>query len=122
MQAVVDYPKITVISPQGCLNATNALEFETNLTKALAKDGISILLVDLESVESIDSVGLMALVSALKLAQKLGKRFSLCSVSPSLKIIFELTQLDRVFEICERKPVFEAACLSMEEATTMAYA
>lgn len=121
MQAVLDYPKITVISPQGCLNATNALEFETNLTKALAQEGISTLLVDLEGVESLDSAGLMALVSALKLAQKLGRRFALCSISASLKIIFELTQLDRVFEIFEGKAAFEAGCLSMEEAT-LAYA
>jgi len=59
----------------------------------------------------------MALVSALKLAQKLGRRFSLCSVSPSLKIIFELTQVDKVFEIFEGKAAFEAAYLSNQEAT-----
>ncbi len=117
MQAVLDYPKITVISPQGCLNAKNALEFETKLTKALAQEGISILLVNLERVESLDSAGLMALVSALKLAQKLGRRLSLCSVSQSLKIIFELTQVDRVFEIFEGKAAFEAAYLSNQEAT-----
>ncbi|WP_017315334.1 STAS domain-containing protein [Mastigocladopsis repens] len=117
MQAVLDYPKITVISPQGCLNAKNALEFETNLTKALAQDGISILLVNLEYVESLDSKGLMALVSALKLAQKLGRRFSLCTVPPSLKIIFELTQLDQIFEIFQGQAAFEAACLSTEDAT-----
>jgi anti-sigma B factor antagonist len=114
MQAVLDYPKITVISPQGCLSAKNALEVETNLTKALAQDGVSILLVNLEYVESLDSAGLMALVSALKLAQKLGRRLSLCSLSPSLKIIFELTQVDRIFEIYEGKEAFEAAYLCLE--------
>lgn len=114
MQVVLDYPKITVISPQGCLNATNALEFETNITKALAQDGISFVLVDLECVESLDSAGLMALVSALKLSQKLGRGFSLCSVSPCLRIIFEMTQLDRVFEIFEGKAAFEAACFAIQ--------
>jgi anti-anti-sigma regulatory factor len=51
----------------------------------------------------------MALVSALTLAQQLGKRFSLCSVAPSIRIIFELTQLDRVFEIFDNAVEFEAA-------------
>jgi anti-sigma B factor antagonist len=55
--------------------------------------------VDLEQVESLDSAGLMALVSGVKLAQRLGLSLSLSSVSPTLKIIFELTQLDKVFEI-----------------------
>jgi anti-anti-sigma factor len=101
MQAVLESPKIAVIRPQNCLNAANALEFERHLTAALTQNDISMLVVDLAAVESLDSAGLMALVSALKLAQGLGRRFSLCTVSPAIKIIFELTQLDEVFEIIE---------------------
>ncbi len=119
MQAVLNYPKITVIRPQGSLNAKNALEFETDLTTALAQDGISILLVDLEQVELLDSASLMALVSALKTAQNLGRRFSLCSISPSIRIIFELTQLDKVFEIFEGQAAFEAVSRTLGEATVV---
>jgi anti-anti-sigma factor len=106
MQAVVNNPKITVIRPQGSLNAANALEFERDLTTALTQNRSSSLVVDLEQVEALDSAGLLALVSALKLAQSLGRRFSLCSVSPPIRIIFELTQLDRVFEIFEGTALF----------------
>ncbi|MEJ1930475.1 STAS domain-containing protein, partial [Nostoc sp. NIES-2111] len=95
--------KIQVIRPYGCLNATNALEFERDLTTTLAQEDISSLFVDLADVESLDSSGLMALVSALKLAQNLSKGFQLYSVSPAIRIIFELTQLDGVFEIFEHK-------------------
>jgi anti-sigma B factor antagonist len=108
MQALLNYPKITVLRPQGSLNAVNALEFERDLTTALAQEGDNILLVDFAKVESLDSAGLMALVSALRLAQNLGRRFSLCSVSPSIRIIFELTQLDRAFEILEGQVGLEA--------------
>jgi anti-sigma B factor antagonist len=101
MQALLSYPKFTVIRPQGSLNAANALEFERDLTTALRCDSNTKLLVDLEKVESLDSAGLMALISALKLAQTLAKTFYICSVSPAIRIIFEVTQLDRVFEIVE---------------------
>jgi anti-sigma B factor antagonist len=94
--------KITTIQPQHSLNAINALDFERDLTIALSHDYCSTLLVDLEQVESIDSAGLMALVSGVKLAQCLGKRLRLCSVSPQLKIIFEITQLDKIFEMNDR--------------------
>ena len=107
MQSVLESPKITVIRPQSSLNAANAWEFEQDLTRVLTQDDISILVVDLVAVESIDSAGLMALVSALKLAQSLGRRFSLCAVSPSIKIIFELTKLDEVFEIFEGADLLE---------------
>ena len=105
MQAVLSDSTVAIINPQGNLNAVNALEFERDLTAALTQENNQALLVNLEKVELLDSSGLMSLVSALKLAQNLGKRFSLCSVSPSIKIIFQLTQLDQVFEIFENQNV-----------------
>ncbi|MEH2288509.1 STAS domain-containing protein [Nostoc sp.] len=101
MQVVLNYPKIAVIRPQGCLNAANALEFERDMTTALAQNGISILVVDLAAVESLDSAGLMALLSTHKLALTLGRSCRLCAVTPQIRIIFELTQLDQVFEISD---------------------
>ncbi|MBD2493258.1 STAS domain-containing protein [Nostoc sp. FACHB-280] len=108
MQAVLECPKIAVIRPQGKLNAANALELERDLTTALTANDVSILLVDLAAVESLDSAGLMALVSALKLAQNLERGLRLCSVSPALKIIFELTQLDEVFEFADNAELVSA--------------
>jgi anti-sigma B factor antagonist len=116
MQAVVNYPKITVIHPQGNLNAANALEFERDLTTALAQKDNDVTLVNLEKLESLDSAGLMALVSALKVSVSLGKRLSLCCLPASIKIIFELTQLDGAFEVWESETAFVAACL---ESSTM---
>ncbi|MEH1767602.1 STAS domain-containing protein [Nostoc sp.] len=106
MQAVLYYPKIAVIRPQGSLNAANALEFERDMTTALAQNGISILVVDLAAVESLDSAGLMALLSTHKLALTLGRSCRLCAVAPPIRIIFELTQLDRVFEILDGEAAF----------------
>lgn len=107
MQTFVISP-ITVVQPQGHLNATNATEFRSELTTAISANPSSTVLVDMENLDSMDSAGLMALVSAINLAQRQNQRFSLCSLSPSIRIIFELTQLDRVFEIFESRSAFEA--------------
>ncbi|MBV9389195.1 MAG: STAS domain-containing protein [Chroococcidiopsidaceae cyanobacterium CP_BM_ER_R8_30] len=98
---LLDYPDCFVIQLHGPLNASNTIDFQRRVTTAVAQAEHNIVLVDLEQVESLDSAGLMALVQGLKLAQALKRRFCLCSVSPSIRIIFELTQLDRVFEIFE---------------------
>lgn len=108
MQTTLVRPQFAVIQPKGHVNAGVAAEFQHKLATALSSQLHSGLLVDLSQVESLDSAGLMALVSALRLAQKTGKQFSLCSVSPAIRIIFELTQLDRVFEIFEDSAAFEA--------------
>jgi anti-anti-sigma regulatory factor len=50
----------------------------------------------------------MALVSAFRLAQSRKQRFGLCCLAPSIRIIFELTQLDEAFEIFESRDAFTA--------------
>ncbi|MDI9634285.1 STAS domain-containing protein [Geitlerinema splendidum] len=109
MQTLLAFSEYTTIQPQGHINAANALELQQQLTSAVSAQAAACVLVDLSQVESLDSAGLMALVSALSLAQRQGQRFTLCSVSPSLRIIFELTQLDRVFEIFENSEAFAAS-------------
>lgn len=109
MQTITTCPKITVIRPSGSFNAANAAEFQQYMATVVHQALDNNILVNLEQVESIDSAGLMALVHSLRLAQSLGKRFGLCSVSPSIQIIFELTQLDRAFEIFDSQAKFEAA-------------
>lgn len=107
MQTIVANPPYFVIRPNSCLNATNAVEFQRQVTTAVAQERHNVV-VDLEQVESLDSAGLMALVYSLRLAQALDRRFSICSVSPSIRIIFELTQLDKVFEMFESVASLEA--------------
>ncbi|KAF3889003.1 MULTISPECIES: STAS domain-containing protein [Nostocales] len=113
---LIDYPKIAVIRPQGSLSGSKALELDKDLRTTLVKEDISVLLLDLQYVESLDCSGLMALVSALKLAQTKRKRFSLCCVPAPLRMIFELTQLDTVFEMFDCEAEFEATCESVREA------
>ncbi|MGB7444901.1 MAG: STAS domain-containing protein [Coleofasciculaceae cyanobacterium] len=97
-----------IIQPLGQINASNATEFQSQLINVLSSDEYLALLIDMQQVEFIDSAGLMVLVSSLRLAQTQRKRFGLCSVNPSIKMIFELTQLEAAFEIFESHDAFIA--------------
>lgn len=114
MQTLLAHRPITVIKPQNQLNAATAIEFRRQLSTGITAAGVAVVLVDLAEVKFIDSAGLMALVASLKQAKNLGRRFSICSVSPGIRMILELSQLDRVFEIFENRESFEAknACLN----------
>jgi len=107
---------LTIIQPSGHINASNASEFRRKLTTAVASQQHSVL-VDMSRVESLDSAGLMALISALSLSQSLKRRFSLCCVAPSIQMIFELTQLDEAFERFESRDAFVTANKRRAEAT-----
>ena len=108
MQTLLAHQPITVIRPLEHLNAATSGEFGRQLTTAISAPGVAGVLVDFAEVTFMDSAGLMALVSGLKQAKKMGRRFSICSVSPRIRMILELSQLDRVFKIFENVDSFEA--------------
>lgn len=107
--------ELALIQPSGHLNAAKAVDFEHQLTQAILSGRYSALLVDMHRIESLDSAGLIALVSAFRLAQRRQKRFGLANVAPSIRIIFELTQLDRAFEIFESREAFITAVTQPQE-------
>jgi anti-anti-sigma factor len=101
MQKVPVCPKPMVIQLQGSLNAANVDRLRQQLQAGVLSEQHASLLIDMHQVELMDSAALMVLVSAHRLAQRLNKPFVLCSLSRSVQMIFELTQLDQVFKILE---------------------
>ncbi|MFM7423784.1 MAG: STAS domain-containing protein [Elainella sp.] len=100
---------VTVVQPSGHINTANATRLRQQLAESLSSQQVSSLWIDMSQVESLDSAGLMVLVSTLTLAQRLDKQFKLFGVSPAVRIVFELTQLDRVFEILDIQSLQKAA-------------
>ena len=91
----------TILRPQGHMNADRVLAFQDQLTRAVMSPTSASLTVDMSQVESLDSKGLMTLIFTLNLAERMNKRFNLCSLSAPARIVLELSQLDRAFEIVE---------------------
>jgi anti-sigma B factor antagonist len=65
----------------------------------LFEEGRSDIVVDLGEVQFIDSSGLGALLSGHKTAAQRSKSFALSGLQPRVRSMFELTRLQRVFEI-----------------------
>jgi anti-sigma B factor antagonist len=88
---------VKVIQPQGILDAIRSNHLRQEIGDILAS-GTNTILIDLKDVSFMDSSGLSALVSALKMTQTAGGQLYLCSISEQVQIVFELTRMDRVFE------------------------
>lgn len=108
--------QLILIQPQGCLDLQNIKALEKQLV-TLAINAQTLLIIDLEQVEFMDSPGLIALAKALKTARNDGCRLVLCNLQPPVKLVFELTQLDSLFEIFDN---YVAAIVAVEEATLVA--
>lgn len=109
MTGTLVQPKIATIEPKGHVSAANARELQYQITTVVTTSTPSVLLVNMQEVEFMDSAGLMVLVNAFNQAKDLGLRFTLCSLNESVRMILELTQLDEVFEIVESHHAFELA-------------
>ena len=66
---------LITIHPSGRITAVNANEFQRELSQKISDHSTTKCLIDMGQVEFLDSTGLMVLVSALRLAETLGKRF-----------------------------------------------
>ncbi len=64
----------------------------------LIGSGDNYLVLDLAEVEFVDSSGLSAIVSAMKLLDGRGD-IVLCQAQPAVTSLFKLTRLDRIFRI-----------------------
>ena len=105
---------IKVIAPQGILDGTQAKEFRIEVDESL-KEGTKIILVDFSHVTFMDSSGLGALVLALKSIRSKGSKIILCSINEQVKMLFELTSMDKVFEIFTDEKSFRNSLCNLTE-------
>ncbi len=57
------------------------------------------MVVNMQGVNFVDSLGLVALVSGMKLCRKNRGVFRLVGLQPTVRFLFEMTRLDQAFEL-----------------------
>ena len=92
--------QLIVLQPQGRLDLQSGKVLEKQMASLIPQPH-DLWVFDLAQVDFMDSFGLVALVTGLKAARNSGCRLVLCNLQASVQLVFELTQLDSVFEIFE---------------------
>jgi anti-sigma B factor antagonist len=88
----------TVLSAVGELDVNTAPELREHLSR-LINGGAHQIAVDLAEVSFVDSTALSVLVSALKRIRQADGDLTLASPNPSVRRVFEITGLTRLFTI-----------------------
>jgi len=91
------------VAIQGRVTIENSGEMRTALAKALRTKPTS-LSVDLSGVSYIDTSGLATLVEADRIAHKQGTRLILSGLQDQPRYLFDITHLDRLFEVAGKEP------------------
>lgn len=79
------------------LDATNAREFKSAVQSLMQAHEHVVL--DMAGVKFVDSSGLGALLSCLRQANGRNGDFRLCNMTPSVRALFEMMRMHRVFNI-----------------------
>ena len=82
---------------EGNLDASNAREFRDSI-QLMMRERTRVVL-DMAGVKFVDSSGLGALISCLRLLNGREGDFRLCAMSKPVRALFELMRIDRVFNI-----------------------
>ncbi|HEY8161972.1 MAG: STAS domain-containing protein [Methylocystis sp.] len=90
--------RVVIAVKEERLDAHNSNELKERILRTLEEGGRR-LVVDLSAVKFIDSSGLGALLSGYKNANQRSGSFILSGLQPRVRSMFELTRLNRVFEI-----------------------
>lgn len=96
---------VKVVQPDGILDSVKGTQFREEINQ-LVESGAKIVLVDFQQVTFMDSSGLGALVLALKTVRAAGGKLFICSINEQVRMLFELTSMDRVFQIFANRDDF----------------
>jgi anti-sigma B factor antagonist len=88
----------------GALDVTTAASVRAELTGLLALDGTDDLVLDLDRMGALDTVGLGLLVGIHRQAQRRGRRLVLTGVPPRVMRVLAVTKLHRVLSIDNELP------------------
>jgi anti-sigma B factor antagonist len=89
---------VTILALSGSFNRSSAAVVRQWLTEATLVAPANVV-VNLSKVNLIDSTGLATLIYGLKQARLLNGDLRVCGLQPPIRMLFELTRMDKVFEI-----------------------
>jgi anti-anti-sigma factor len=88
----------SIIDVRGEVHVSTAPEFSDRLNEAISR-GMPGVVVDMTRVAFIDSTGLGVLLTALRRVTRRQGRLALAVSNPTVRRLFEITQMDATFDI-----------------------
>ena len=93
---------ILLYSVNGDIDINSSPDIRDSFEKTIAKKAMKIV-INLSGVSYIDSSGLATLVEMLKKTRSYGGKLRLSSLAPKVKSLFEITKLEKLFEIYDNE-------------------
>lgn len=91
-----------VVSVEGEINIDTSPQLRESFTRSIKK-GLNKIVVDCIGLLYVDSSGLATLIELLQRLKKTDGELRICNLSDKVKGVFEVTKLDKLFDIYSSK-------------------
>jgi len=89
---------VLIAKPEGRIDGVNARDFHEALSEAIGTDSNAVL-VDLADINYISSAGLRVILQTARKLQQQNAKFAICSLTGTVREVFEISGFDRVIDI-----------------------
>lgn len=104
---------VKAFQPSGILDGINGSQLRREIISAV-ETGVDIVLLDLQDITFMNSAGLGTLLATLKTVKTAGGKIFVCSVNAQVNMVFEMTKMERIFQIFSNRNEFKNTVLSPE--------
>lgn len=87
-----------VVAVDGRIDGSNSQDFQDRFEAAIT-DGDRAVVLDMGKLTYISSSGLRATLLLARRLQRQQAKFAICSLSPSIKEVFEISGFDRIIQV-----------------------
>lgn len=105
---------VKTFQPSGLLDGIQGTQLRREIT-SVVETGVEIVLLDFQDITFINSSGLGTLLAALKAVRRTGGNIFICSMNQQVKMVFEMTKMERVFKVFNNRDEFKTAILEHHE-------
>ena len=96
---------LKVIQSVGILDGIHGNKLRQEIVDII-QSGTKNILLDCSKITFMDSSGLSALVMMMKSAKQVNGKFAICSLNDQLKVLLDLTSMDKVLNIVSDRDSF----------------
>ncbi|ADU30055.1 anti-sigma F factor antagonist [Evansella cellulosilytica] len=95
--------KVLCVRLEGELDHHTAMELRERVDEALKEQNLTHILLNLEHLSFMDSSGLGVVLGRYKYVQTLGGEMVVCSISPQIKRLFEMSGLFKIVRLASNE-------------------
>lgn len=97
---------VRILEPEDIIDAGGGGKVYAEISAVMGA-GVEKILIDLKNISFMDSYGLRMMVMIHQLAREHGTELYLCSLHEQLRIVLELSKMDKFFDILPDRAAFD---------------